>query len=273
MTLDDILTLLKKEPDAPLDIAEIALLLAKEEYSELDVEAHLGEINSLAHEAKHYIRGAGEVQVKGLCRYLFHELGFRGNTSNYYDPDNSYFNMVMERRTGIPISLSVVAMSIGSRLGMNISGVGLPGHFIAKATVGGDEFLFDPFHGGRQLTEQDCEILVSQISGIQFQLQPEHLQAVPLGFIVQRMLNNLKVIYLGQEDYRRGIRIIERLRQLDPENLLHRRDLGACFLRNQQPGKALDHLRAYVEDSPNAQDKESVVKLIDDAKSELARWN
>ncbi len=92
-------------PQGPVDLAELALWLAKDEFAELDVDAHLGELNSMAHEARRYMQGNLQTQVAGLCRYLFHDMGFHGNVKNYYDPLNSYFNQVMERRTGIPITL------------------------------------------------------------------------------------------------------------------------------------------------------------------------
>src|SRR5262249_41395338 len=108
MDVDAALTLLAKDATAPLDLAEMALCLARDEYPDLDVEAHLAELGGMAHEAQSYLRGGLEAQVKGLCRYLFHDLGFRGNQPAYYDPRNSYLNQVLERRIGIPITLSVV---------------------------------------------------------------------------------------------------------------------------------------------------------------------
>src|SRR5580704_10511189 len=110
MNLDAALELLSRTPETPLDVAEIALCLARDEFPELDVEAHLGEITSMAHEAERYMRGGLAAKVNGLCRYLFHDMGFHGNVKNYYDPGNSYFNQVLERRTGIPITLSALTM-------------------------------------------------------------------------------------------------------------------------------------------------------------------
>src|SRR5439155_3579704 len=135
-----------------VDLAEVALLLARDEYPELDVEAYLGELTALAREARTRLRGGLEARTRGLCRYLFHDLGFRGNARDYYDPRNSYFNEVLDRRTGIPISLSAVALAVGDRAGLTLAGVGLPGHFVVKAVDADGEVLFDPFHGGRVLT-------------------------------------------------------------------------------------------------------------------------
>ena len=273
MNLDDHLNTLALDPDANLDVAEVALCLAQDEYPTLDVEASLGEIDAMAHEARSYVRGDVEAKLTGLCRYLFHEMGFRGNVQNYYEPGNSYLNIVLERRTGIPISLCAVAMAIGNRAGLEVHGVGLPGHFIAKAVGGGRELLFDPFHGGRRLTRRECETLVEQITKVPFQASAESLRPLPLGPLVQRMLNNLKAIYLGQSDYQRGSRIIGRLRQLDPHNPIHQRDLGACFLQLGQAGKAITHLEAYLDAVPDPGDVADVKKLLQQARRDIARWN
>jgi regulator of sirC expression with transglutaminase-like and TPR domain len=136
MDLNTALEVLARQPDAPLDLAELGLLLARDEYPELDVEAYLGEVNGMAHEVKRYLRGGLAAHATGLCRYLFHEMGFRGNKQEYYDPRNSYLNQVLDRRTGIPITLSVVAIAVGTRAGLDVVGVGLPGHFVAKVVDG-----------------------------------------------------------------------------------------------------------------------------------------
>lgn len=273
MNLDQILDLLANDPAASVDVAEVGLLLARDEFPKLDVEACLGEIDAMAYEAKRYLQGDVEAKLTGLCRYLFHEMGFRGNVRNYYDPANSYLNLVLENRTGIPITLCAIAMAVGNRAGLEVQGVGLPGHFIAKAVGEGREILFDPFHGGRRLSRQECETLVEQVTHVPYQATSETLRKLPPAFIIQRMLNNLKAIYLEQEDYARGARIIHRLQQLDRNQPLHDRDLGACFLHMGQPGKAITHLRAYLQAVPDPGDNSDVKKLLQQAHREIARWN
>src|ERR1019366_8435544 len=172
LKLDSALEKLSRDPAAPLDLAEIALLLARDEFPFLDVEGQLHELTTLAHEVQPYLRGHLAHQVQGLCRYLFHEMGFRGNQRDYYDPRNSYFNQVLERRMGIPISLSAITMAIGRRAGLSIAGIGLPGHFIVKATNADQEILLDPFDGGRILSLADCVFLVQQATGMPFEESP-----------------------------------------------------------------------------------------------------
>jgi len=273
MNLDAALELLARAPETPLDVAEIALRLARDEYPKIDVEAHLGELNAMAHEAKRYIRGNLAARVKGLCRYLFHDMGFRGNVKEYYDPRNSYFNQVLERRTGIPITLSALTMAVGQRAGLDIQGVGLPGHFIAKGVEGDERILIDSFHGGRILSDTDCENLVRQVTGVAFEVSPVALEAIPTGLMVQRMLGNLKALYLKMEDFPRGARIMERMRQLSPRDAVLRRDLGVALVQIGQPGKAIDHLRFYLDQAPEAEDYAVIDRLLKGAAGKLAQWN
>ena len=273
MDLNAALQLLARDPQAPLDIAELALQLARDEYPHLDVEAYLAELSAMAQEAGRYLRGPLTARVQGLCRYLFHDLGFRGNKKDYYDPLNSYFNQVMERRTGIPITLSAVTMAIAGRCGLRVEGVGLPGHFIVKAVDGEEQVLIDPFHGGRVLTTTDCENLVLQVTGRELAVTQERLQALPLGLMLVRMLNNLKAVYLKRSDMPRAVQVLERLRQLAPADAEVQRDLGVCLLHAGQPGKAIDLLAAYTQAEPQAMDVEAVHDLLRQARAQVAGWN
>jgi regulator of sirC expression with transglutaminase-like and TPR domain len=273
MNVDRALAELKHDADAPLDVAELALHLARDEYPNLDVEAYLSELAGMAHEAKALMRGSLESKVHGLCRYLFHEMGFHGNVHEYYDPRNSYLNQVLDRKTGIPISLTVLAMAVAQRAGLHVTGIGLPGHFVARATANGSEVIFDPFHGGRQLTAQDCENLVQQTTGTPFSAGTENLRPLPLRLLVIRMLTNLKAVYLHSKDFVRAVRTMERLRQLDPEDVWLRRDLGVCLVHAGQPGKAIEHLEAYLRAEPEKSDMPEVRAFLDRALTEVGRWN
>ncbi len=273
MNLDMALPLLSHTPDAPLDLAELALLLARDEYPALDVEAYLSELDGMAHEAREHLRGSLAQRVKGLCRYLFHDMGFRGNQQDYYDARNSYLNEVLDRRTGIPITLTAVAMAVGRRAGLDVVGVGLPGHFVAKAIAGGEEVLFDPFHGGRRLTPEKCQRLVEKVTGMPFEVNEEALRPVPLATMVFRMLNNLKNIYFRHRDFPRMARVIERLRQLAPHDVLQHRDLAGAMIEMGQPGRAIDHLQAYLAASPQGKDTDIVKQLLEQARASVARWN
>lgn len=273
MNIEAVLDLLAFDPYASFDVAEVALRLAGDEYANLDVEAYLSELDGMAHEARAYMRGDLAARTTGLCRYLFHEMGFRGNAQDYYDARNSYLNEVLDRRTGIPLTLSMVAMAVGQRAGLEVVGVGLPGHFVAKAVDGEQQVFFDPFHGGRLLTVEGCEAMVARITDVPFRATAAVLQAASLGSLVERMLNNLKVVYWKSADFVRAARIAERLRKLLPNDPAQRRDLGICLLYANQPGRALDHLTAYQTNMPRAEDAAAVAGLVRQARSALARWN
>ena len=146
----------------------MALALAQDEYPGLDAEGYLSELAAMAHDLRPRLRGGLANCVEALTRYLFQDLGFHGNARNYYDPRNSYLNDVLDRRTGLPITLSLIAAAVGNRAGLDIVGVGLPGHFIVKAVRGREEILFDPFHGGRRLDRDDCRKLVEKVTGQPF---------------------------------------------------------------------------------------------------------
>ncbi|MBL8794077.1 MAG: transglutaminase family protein [Planctomycetia bacterium] len=273
MNLDEALDTLARDPTAPLDLAEVALRLALDEYPSLDVEAYLSELDGMAREARNYLGGGLESQVQGLCRYLFHEMGFRGNTQDYHDPRNSYLNEVLDRRTGLPITLSLVAMAVGQRAGLSVAGLGLPAHFIAQASQEGRTVLFDPFHGGRQLTEEDCEHLIAQKTGRAVPTDSLSFHPTPPGLIAIRLLTNLKGVYLRGEDFPRLVRTTERLRQLVPQDVTQRRDLGAAYLHMNQPGKAIDHLKAYLKTLPDGPDTAATRQLLAQALSLVAKWN
>ena len=267
------LQLLADDPSAPLDAAEVAMLLAADEYADLSIETHVHLIDLLAAELSPQLHGTLETRVATLAEFLFEEKGFQGNGTDYYDPCNSYLNQVLERRLGIPITLSVLAMAVGNRAGLNVYGVGLPGHFIAKAAEGDEEVLFDPFNGGQLLTPAACSELIEAVTGRALELAPGIFDATPLGLIIMRMLNNLKTIYLRNEDFPRAVRTMERLLILAPDDVFQRRDLGVSLIRVDRPGAAVEHLTAYLNSHPSGDEAELVKQVLQQARNEVARWN
>jgi regulator of sirC expression with transglutaminase-like and TPR domain len=271
MNLDTALTLLSETPAAPLDLAELALLIARDEYASLDVEAELGELGAMAHELRPRLRGPLTSRVAALSRYLFVEQGFEGDQRDYYDPRNSYLNEVLIRRVGLPISLSLLAAGVAGRAGLEVTGVGLPGHFVARASLGDEQVIFDPFNGGRILTLRQCEELVEQVVGTTFEATPEALEAVTAGQVALRVLSNLKGAYLRRRDFARAARVIGRLRQLTPEDVTQRRDLGVSLLQAGRAGRAIDELAAYLDAEP--MDADAVRDMLGEARREVAKWN
>jgi regulator of sirC expression with transglutaminase-like and TPR domain len=276
MDLDATLQRLAVNPTEPVDLAELALHLAVDEYPALDVAVYLSRIAALADAVRPAIAAAQGLtaQVTVLADALFRQWQFQGNTDDYYDPRNSYLNDVLDRRLGLPITLSILAGAVGNRCGLTIAGVGLPGHFIAKATdASGQNVLFDPYHGGAILDRSSCEALIETITGRPWRLTESALTATPAGGVAIRLLTNLKGAYLREPDYPRAARVIGRLLQLTPGDLPQRRDYGVTLLHAGQPGLAIDHLQAYLTARPNAQDAGAVRAFLKDARRDIARWN
>jgi regulator of sirC expression with transglutaminase-like and TPR domain len=180
---------LVEHEDAPL--AEGALLIAAHAYPDLDVAGELKRLDELA--------SACPPDLDSLRRYLFAELGFRGNEEDYGDPRNSFLNDVLDRRMGIPITLSVVTIEVGRRVGVPFSGIGLPGHFLVRHEAV-PPLLLDPFHGGAALTLEDCEGLIRRAYGDDVPFQPSLLAPVDNRMILARMLNNLRQVFQSRGD-------------------------------------------------------------------------
>jgi regulator of sirC expression with transglutaminase-like and TPR domain len=189
------------EHDVALD--EGALLIAAHAYPDLDVDGELARLDDLA-------APCPERDVDGLVRWLFGELGYTGNVQAYHDPRNSYLNDVVERRTGIPISLAVLAMVVGERIGVGLDGVGMPGHFLLRDREDPDGFV-DPFAGGARLAPADCVKAFHALHGADTPFDPRYLDPVGPVAVLGRMLANLRGIFSASGD-RRSLQWVLRLR-------------------------------------------------------------
>lgn len=192
--LEEELRLLAEGPEGQPDLERGVFLIARYAYPGLDVDAYVRKIDVMAGEVLDRLgtRVSGEETVKTLGRYLFAEQGFRGNTKNYYEPDNSYLNRVIDRRTGIPISLSVFYLLIGKRLGLPVHGIGMPGHFLVKYEAERYKMFVDCFNAGALLTEKDCQRFLMQAG---YGFEDKYLQHSPARAILVRMLKNLVAVY------------------------------------------------------------------------------
>lgn len=276
MDLPELLVGLAADPDTAVDLAELNFRFAAEiDDPELDLPVYLSKLDDFAEELAPRIRSARSLEdcAMELGHFLFEEQGFAGNTDNYYDARNSFLHEVLDRRLGIPISLSVLAIAVGERCGLEMSGVGLPGHFIAKVSDGDDEVFFDPFHGGALLTPAGCGELVSAVVGEPYAITAGHLKATPPGLIAMRMLNNLKAVYLQGAEFDRAAQVIEWLILLNRNDPIQYRDLGVTLVHADQPGRAIDPLTRYLEASPDSADAHVVKKFLGAARRNVARWN
>lgn len=218
-------------PDADLDVEEGAILIAAEEYPDLDVDAVTAELDLLGDEAKRSLADADDAadRVERLNRFLFEDLGFEG-ASEYYDPRNSYLNEVIERRVGIPITLALVYIAVGRRAGLDVRGISFPGHFLVRC-AGRDERIIDAFHG-RTLSRSECESRLAAALGPEIALEAEHhlRDASPREMLV-RMLGNLQRIFAERGDAERLLACCDRIVLLTPRSAHALRDRAVVYQR------------------------------------------
>jgi regulator of sirC expression with transglutaminase-like and TPR domain len=250
-------------PEIPLD--EAALAIAEEEYPHLARAAYLARIDALAERAVARLGGPGRrgasPALRALRETLFDEAGFRGNDQDYYDPRNSFLNEVLDRRLGIPISLSVVFLSVARRIGLPVEGVAFPGHFLVKHEAAGRELFIDPYRGGEILTAEDCqERWRAQAQG-RGSFEPRFLEAASARQILARMLHNLKRIYGEAGDDVRTLWVVDRLLLLFPGDHGERRDRGLLSARLGGRAAALADLEAYLAAEPGAADAAEIQGL------------
>ena len=194
-----------------LDLTQMALLIGLSEYPHLDIELERQSLDSLASGASHRLDDEDDSLARAnmLSEYLFDEVGFSANQEDYYDPRNSYLNEVLERRLGIPITLSLLYMEVGKRLDMDLEGVGMPGHFLVRVKSGPEDILVDPFHRGIFLSEQECARRLQQIVGNTVAWDKRYVAGVSDRQLITRILRNLGAIYAAANDYERVSRVDE----------------------------------------------------------------
>lgn len=241
-------------------LAEGALWIAAEAHQDLDVQHWLGQLDALGHRAAEQVAPDMDVDraASAVARLLFEEEGFRGNAEDYYDPRNSFLDDVLDRRLGIPITLSVVYMAVAARAGLEAVGVGLPGHFVVRAERHGRRRLVDPFHGGALLDDAGCEALVGRIRPGSRGLDPRWLEPVTTRQILVRMLTNLKAVYSTLGDWPRALAATERIVLLAPDALEEVRDRGTLHARIGQGRAAVRDWETYLQTAPAAPDAERV---------------
>ena len=249
-----------------------ALLIARDAYPALDIARCRADLDALAAPVARAVAGSallGE-QLRQLALGLFDGAGFRGNGDDYYDPRNSYLNDVIERRIGIPISLSVVVLAVCRRAGIVAEGVGFPGHFLVR--VGGPSgVLIDPFNGGKPLDDEGLLAILRRSTGANARLSPSHVQPVGMRAIWIRMLTNLRAIHEQRSDHRSALVVCDRLVELDAGPPA-RRDRGLHALALGAGAAAASDLDSYLKAAPNAPDRAEVERALSRA-SLGTSWN
>lgn len=212
--------------DFPLDQA--ALLIGAWEYPQRDLAQYRARLDSIAQRVEPEVARAtsGIGRARAISDWLFDHLGFSGNTDDYYDPRNSFLCDVLDRRTGIPISLSVVYLEVARRVGVLAQGVNFPGHFLVRVAIEDAWLFLDPYSGGRALTPADLEALLRKTTNPDAVLEPSVIAAASKRQILSRMLVNLAGIYGRHGDLPRSLDVLERLAVLEPANPRIARDLS-----------------------------------------------
>ncbi len=243
-------------PSGEIELDRAALLIATDQYPDLEIDAYLNRLDLMADEVRAHLASAPDPHavVELLNRYLFQELGFDGNRAHYYDPRNSYLNDVIDRRLGLPITLSVVYLAVGTRLGLPVYGVGLPGHFIVKYEDDKTRILVDPFNRGEVLDAAAVEARVRDTYHAQAHFDPAWLATVDTRYILTRMLYNLKAHFLSTLNYEQAWRVVDKLLILEPRSSENIREMGLLSIQVGAYRQAVTHLEEYLLSHPDAPD-------------------
>ncbi len=251
-----------------IDLAKACLYFAQTEYSAMNIQTYLNILDNMAIAAKKYLPKNNYPLkiIQGINKYLFDDLGFIGNQKDYYNPSNSFLNKVIDNKTGIPISLSVVYLEIAKRLEFPMIGIGMPGHFIIRPDFQDVGIYVDVFNQGEIIFEQDCQEKIKQIYPEPIQIQANFLAPVTNKEILGRMLTNLKYIYLNNDKFAKALMMIEGILMLFPENFTERRDRGLLYYSLEEWDKASEDLELYVKMFPHAEDSQAIRQLLEKIK-------
>jgi regulator of sirC expression with transglutaminase-like and TPR domain len=269
--------------DARIDLARACLLIAQDAYPELDIERYMGEIERMATRLRARLpqNCGAEERVVALNQFLYDDLGYWGNTDDYYDPRNSYLNEVIERKTGIPITMSILYMELGRRIGLPLEGVSFPGHFLVRLPLRGGMLVLDPFAGGAPQSEDELRSRVKRVipDGVADDLPAselpldQFLEPATNRQILTRVLRNLKGIYRESDKPERMLDVLNRMLLVTPDASAELRDRGYVYQRLECYRAALKDLSDYAEREPDAPDLDEVRSRLMELSALCARLN
>lgn len=252
--------------DSELDLAEAALCIALTEYPRLDTAAQLKRLDDLAAQVRSDPACSPLTNIQAMNEVLFERENFSGDEEEYDDPRNSYLNDVLDRKKGIPITLSLVYTEVARRRGLPVVGVGFPGHFLAKYLTGSSEIIIDPFHRGAILRREDCAERLKHFLGKEVELRPEHLLASTKKQILARVLNNLKGSYFRRQNFPKVLTLIELALAINPASPQEIRDRGMIYFLMRRYDDAKEDFRLYLNlaspDDPHIKDALEVLHRL-----------
>jgi regulator of sirC expression with transglutaminase-like and TPR domain len=272
-------------PDERIPLAEAALLIAQEEYPDLDVPQYLQRLHAMGEQLGRDLAVYAETdgsspdgftradRLRALRNYLYGEFGFKGTSDDsFFDPRNSLLNEVLDRRTGLPILLALVFIEVGRAIGLELAGVSFPGNFLVKTMDGGPELLLDPFQRGREVTWVEA---IDRIEKLRGKKEPpeEYTDAVTPRRFLFRLLANLKLCYMRDDRFPEAIATVDRMLLVHPGAHWERRDRGLLAMKLGWYHRARTDLERYVEAVPQAKDRELIERRIEEARELGARLN
>lgn len=264
--------------DDELPLLDTALLIARDEYPDLDPAGYSAQVDTYADALRPKLEGDVDLPARltAINRYLFEEVGFAGNNQQYDDPRNSYLNQVVDRKLGIPISLAMIQIEVTRRLGMPLDGVSFPGHFLVRLPVDDGILVLDPFNKGRPVSAEELRERASPHLGGQPPDDQQLLQILAPAthrMILMRMLRNLKGLYLERGDWERVARSADRLLKLSPDTAEALRDRGLAYRELGYAKGAREDLARYLQLLPEAEDVEAVRSTLIDLSGTPSRLN
>lgn len=252
-------------PEEDIDLATAALVIAMEEYPDLQPRAYLDRLEEMAYKLRRGLPQSDDPRstVAAINAFLFEKEGFRGNSSDYDNPKNSFLNEVLDRKLGVPLTLSLLYMEMGKRVGLPLSGVGLPGGFLVRPPASQGSWYIDPFNKGAIVGYEDCARNLNRAHRGQVDFRREFLTTVNKRQFLYRLLGNLKATYLDRNDLHRALPVIERMLILFPDGLRDLRDKGLALSQLGLYTQAVATLERYVALAPSADDAEATKDIID----------
>jgi len=251
---------LVRRPEPMLDLARAALLVAAESDPNMDVDAHLSRFDQWADELRARLQPDWNnlQKLARLRTFVFEDLGFRGDRKDYFSPSNSLLHEVLERRRGLPLTLAIVMMELGWRVGIPFEGVGFPGHFLVRLAGEPGDLLLDPYTRGMSVHEDDCRRMLQETTGGRVEYDARLLASVGKRQMLVRLLHNLKAAYLRAGDDEQALAAVDRILILEPDDIDQVRDRGLLLFRKRQYNSALECLNRYLEAAPAADDRVSI---------------
>ena len=231
------------------------------EYPELDVEQYIKKINKIGMSLKESVNDVKNPTylISMLNEHLFENLGFAGDDDDYYNPKNNFLNEVIDKKTGLPITLSILYAEVAKFVGLDLKIVGFPSHILVKYN---EEMILDPFYDGRLLDIDDLQEILDTNFGGELEFQPEFLDEISPEQILVRMTRNLKNSYAQSFVYDKALRCVNMVLAIEPESPDDIRDKGILEERMLNSDVALQYLNKYLEINPNAEDVDFILELI-----------